>query len=59
MFPAMLLGPSLSSILLTRLFVLGILLLLKTFFSPVYSPNRFWLGLTFGIEKCLSFIRAF
>jgi membrane protease YdiL (CAAX protease family) len=81
MFPAMLLGPSLSSILLTRLFdgpaglhdlfsrmrlfrfpalwyaallippvfVLGILLLLKTFVSPVYSPNRFWIGLAFGI----------
>jgi membrane protease YdiL (CAAX protease family) len=81
MFPAMLLGPSLSSILLTRLidgpaglrdlfsrmrrvrfpphwyaallippvFVLSILLLLKTFVSPVYSPNRFWLGLAFGI----------
>lgn len=81
MFPAMLLGPCLSSILLTRLFdgpaglrdlfsrmrrlrfparwyaallippvfVLCILLLLKTFVSPVYSPNRFWLGLAFGI----------
>ena len=81
MFPAMLLGPSLSSILLTRLFdgpdglrdlfsrmrrfrfparwyaallippvfVLGILVLLKTFVSPVYSPNRFWIGLAFGI----------
>jgi membrane protease YdiL (CAAX protease family) len=81
MFPAMLVGPSLSSILLTRLFdgpaglrdllsrmrrvlvparwyaallippvfILGILLLLKTFVSPVYSPNHFWLGLAFGI----------
>jgi len=81
MFPAMLVGPSLSSILLTRFFdgpaglrdlfyrmrcvrfparwyaallipsffVLSILLFLKTFVSPVYSPNRFWLGLAFGI----------
>ncbi|HZV88498.1 MAG TPA: CPBP family glutamic-type intramembrane protease [Candidatus Binatus sp.] len=81
MFPAMLVGPSLSSILLTRFFdgsaglrdlfyrmrcfrfparwyaallipsflALSILLFLKTFVSPVYSPNRFWLGLAFGI----------
>jgi uncharacterized protein len=81
MFPAMLVGPSLSGILLTRLFdgpaglrdlfyrmcrvhfparwyaallippvfILTILLLLKTFVSPIYSPNHFWLGLAFGI----------
>jgi len=81
MFPAMLVGPSLTGILLTRLidgpaglrdlfsrmrrfrfparwyvallippvFVLSILALLKTVVSPVYTPNRFWLGLAFGI----------
>ena len=81
MFPAMLVGPSLTGILLTRLIdgpaglrdlfsrmrrfrfparwyvallippvlVLSILALLKTFVSPVYTPNRFWLGLAFGI----------
>jgi membrane protease YdiL (CAAX protease family) len=81
MFPAMLVGPSLTGILLTRLIdgrvglrglfsrmcrfgfparwytaplippvlVLTILLLLRTFISPVYTPNRFWLGLAFGI----------
>jgi membrane protease YdiL (CAAX protease family) len=81
MFPAMLVGPSFTGILLTRLIdgpvglrdlfsrmrrfrfpvrwytalliplvlVLTILLLLRTFISPVYAPNRFWLGLAFGI----------
>lgn len=81
MFPAMLVGPSFSGILLIRLFdgpaalrelfsrmrrvrfparwytallippglILCILLLLKTFVSPVYAPNHFWLGLAFGI----------
>jgi membrane protease YdiL (CAAX protease family) len=29
--------------------VLGVLYCLKTFLSPVYAPNRFWIGLTFGV----------
>jgi uncharacterized protein len=86
MFPAMLLGPSLSGIFLTwildgptgvrHLFsrllrarirprwyspllippvlVLVLLLTLKTFVSPVYTPNLFLLGVWFGVPAGLS-----
>jgi membrane protease YdiL (CAAX protease family) len=85
MFPAMLLGPCLSSFaltaiidgraglrdLLTRLtrwrfsvvwyatltlpplLVLLVLLLLRALVSPAYSPNHFWLGISFGIPAGL------
>jgi len=81
MFPAMLLGPVISGILLTvrvdgkpgwrgflsramrfriparwyaslllpPIAVLLTLSLLKTFLSPIYAPNRFYLGVLFGI----------
>jgi len=80
MFPAMLLGPSLVSIVLTWLadgrnglrdlfarmrrvripapwyaallippaLVLAVLLCMKTFVSPDFAPNRFWIGIAFG-----------
>jgi len=38
-----------AALLLPPAFVLTVLLLLETFVSPVYAPNRFFLGLLFGI----------
>jgi membrane protease YdiL (CAAX protease family) len=85
MFPAMLLGPSLSGILLTGIvagktalrdlfskllrarirahwyaallippvLVLTLLFALKTFLSPVYTPNLFLIGVLFGVPAGL------
>ena len=38
-----------APLLIPPALVLTILLLLKTFVSPVYAPNRFWIGVLFGI----------
>ncbi len=85
MFPAMLLGPSLSGIILTGVvdgrsglrdlvsgvflrrvpvqwfatllippaLVLAVLLCLETLVSPVYAPNRFLMGIFFGVPAGL------
>jgi membrane protease YdiL (CAAX protease family) len=38
-----------SALLIPPLMVLSVLFCLRTFVSPVYAPNRFWLGVTFGL----------
>ena len=38
-----------SALLMAPAMVLGVLYGLKIFVSPIYAPNRFWLGVTFGI----------
>lgn len=38
-----------TALLIPPLTVLSVLFGLKTFLSPVYAPNRFWLGVTFGL----------
>jgi membrane protease YdiL (CAAX protease family) len=38
-----------SVVLIPPAMVLGVLYCLKTFVSPVYAANRFWLGVSFGL----------
>lgn len=38
-----------SALLIPPLMLLSVLFLLKTFVSPVYAPNRFWIGVSFGL----------
>ena len=38
-----------SALLVPPMAVLAVLLSLKTFVSPVYAPNRFWIGVMFGL----------
>jgi uncharacterized protein len=38
-----------APLLIPPAFTLVLLSLLKIFLSPVYSPNRFWLGVAFGV----------
>lgn len=38
-----------SALLIPPLTIFCVLLLLKAFVSPIYTPNHFWVGVTFGI----------
>ncbi len=38
-----------TALLVPPALVLAVLFCLKTFVSPVYAPNRFWIGATFGL----------
>jgi membrane protease YdiL (CAAX protease family) len=38
-----------SALLIPPVMVLSVLFLLKTFVSAVYAPNRFWIGVSFGL----------
>jgi len=38
-----------SALLIPSAMVLGVLYCLRTFVSPVYAANRFWLGVSFGL----------
>ena len=38
-----------TALLIPPVIVCTVLFCLKTFVSPVYAPNRFWLGVTFGL----------
>jgi membrane protease YdiL (CAAX protease family) len=38
-----------SALVIPPFMILGVLLCLKTFVSPIYTPNRFWLGVSFAL----------
>jgi len=38
-----------TALLIPPTMVLIVLFCLKTFVSPIYAPNRFWIGVTFGL----------
>ena len=42
-----------ATLLIPPVLVLTVLLLLQTFVSPVYAPNRFWMGVLFGVPAGL------